>query len=287
MFAVNRNHNWLARVLLLVLLLSAFPTGAKAISFNEIIATAKDLFPILNILPQFAPIRDDGDTYAQTASFGGGEEPMVIYFKEIDGAGVGNTSCPAGWSEALYGYGPHYLGLVNYDWKYETTGGGGFNGGGGQPTPPTIPIGPPAIPGGGHAPPGGPGGAGGGGGGGGGGGPGGPGGGGAPNGPSGPTTPPGGGGEPPPPPGGGSGSQTYDLFQWISTAYAQEATNYYIKDVAIGSDSVCSQSKYAVAPFETIYKNALYGKTVRLYSEACFVNASSSEECNRCRVCYK
>lgn len=82
---------------------------------------------------------------AQVAGNGGTENLSVLYYRTANGQPVNVSNpptCPSGWTQALDGYGPHYIALINYDWLSGGTGGTG--GGWGRPDdPPTIIIPPP------------------------------------------------------------------------------------------------------------------------------------------------
>lgn len=213
---------------------------------------------------------------AQIGGFGGAGGPLAMFFSEINGVEAPNASCPSGWTEALHGYGPHYLGLLSY---YPIAANGNPMGfGPSQPPFPPPPLPPPT----------------------GGGGP-------SPGNPVtiGPITP--GPGEPineynggpvitphgddplPPLP---PGSNPRGVFLWpriVPIALAQTIPpTYVLDDTAIGSDSTCSISSSAVAPFAVIYNGQVWPPVLRLYSDACFTDTTTSvTTCNRCRVCYK
>ncbi len=203
--------------------------------------------------------------HAQTAGFGGGSGMLVTHYREVTppgGSGAGGTAaaCPSGWTTALHGYGPHYIGITTYGllvsgveqgwtdpWWYPGDPGGSYSGPGGEVPPdsgdPADPP-PPPEPGTPH----------------GGGGNNGGGGvdGGEPADPPPPPEPPGpetpGGGYPEPPtgaPGGGNEtflpttkknfavSQKKNTWRLIKVALAQTlptGQEYFTKDVAIGSD---------------------------------------------------
>lgn len=215
---------------------------------------------------------------AQVAGFGGGSGSMTLYYQEttISGVSTGGMSCPAGWNQALSGYGPHYLGLLSY---YPLAGNGNPMGfGPSQPPFPPPPLPPFRPPGGGPTP-------------------------GNPvivgpltGGPDKPTneynggpvlTPHGDDPLPPLPP----GSNPRGVFLWpriIPIALAQTPPAYVLDDTAIGSDSTCSVSSHAVVPFAVIYNGQISPSTFQLYSEACYTDTTTNvTTCNRCRVCYK
>jgi hypothetical protein len=77
----------------------------------------------------------------------------------------------------------------------------------------------------------------------------------------------------------------------VKVAHAQTlptGQEYFVKDLAIGSDSVCSDSENVIVPFEKIYTNMTTPKTWSAESSACFTNATTGiKVCNRCRVCVK
>ncbi len=82
------------------------------------------------------------------AGGGSGAGSVVLYYKTLNGTAVGGIpQCPTGWTfKHDDWYGPHYLGMLAYDWSYNGTA-GGFGGGGGAygnpnqagppPNPPT------------------------------------------------------------------------------------------------------------------------------------------------------
>jgi hypothetical protein len=72
---------------------------------------------------------------AQVAGNGGGQDSAVLYYRTHDGTAVGGApSCSqlgTGWEQfGPIGYGPHYLGIVGYDWT--NFGSGGVGGGWGD-----------------------------------------------------------------------------------------------------------------------------------------------------------
>lgn len=216
---------------------------------------------------------------------------LVLYFQNINGIDVGTqTSCPSGWTEAIDGYGPHYIGVLAYDFYTDGSGGtgGGFIVPGGPPPPPPTgtPTGtPPATPGGDN-----------------------------PDDP--PTTPSGGGGgggeeepeipsAPPITPGPDPNDtpekalERYNKEQaakgggvsfWqslVSEVYAAGYTNYFLTDVAFGSDDVCSLTSLHVVPVFQISQNFLE-ETTHMYSDACSIDPNTGiVTCNRCKVCRK
>lgn len=232
------------------------------------------------------------DIKAEVTGNGEGINSMVLYFKTVNGVALGDSTCPAGWTSAMKGFGPHYVGVIGYDWQDEN----GDDWWGYIPWRPATtttsttrePSDPPPPPE-----------------------------------PGGPTT---GGGSPPPEDGGGEdkpekpqpdnitpGPGPYDkdnsppvpgpgkgpddlpsllkgnkAFALIPRARAQAVGNYFITAVGIGSDSVCSDSNNHVVPVQTIYNNGLQPVRDRMYSMACYTDPQSGiTECNRCRICVK
>ncbi len=290
------------------------------ISITQLIKTIQNsISKLQQPFGEFNSQTSNPQIYAQTAGFGGAGS-LVRYFQEIDGTPttlLENVTCPSGWTEALNGYGPHYIGVL----AYNTIQDGivyGFNGfddffypPGGPPThepsdpPPPPEPGGPQVPGG--EPPGGP------------------------STPSGdPPIPPTEPGEPyyppeggpyappdygPPEPGGvpsegppNEGNlpappsnpgaymvpRNYKKITKIQNlifpvAHAQINTpGYTIDAVAIGSDSVCSQSWKSVVSSSEMYNNGLDSNIFRLYSHACYTSSvTGATTCNRCRVCVK
>jgi len=69
---------------------------------------------------------------AQSAAGGGS---VALYYKTDSQNPQPDPQCPADWSEVYRGYGPHYIGVIAYDWLLNGTGGsgGGFDNFGTQP----------------------------------------------------------------------------------------------------------------------------------------------------------
>jgi ribosomal protein L31 len=94
---------------------------------------------LLISLPYVRPVSDTTVVpfiNAQVAGNGGAENTAVLYYKttQVGSGPITGTSpnCPYGWNQAYTssdGYGPHYIALIGYDWKYTTepTGGGWSN----------------------------------------------------------------------------------------------------------------------------------------------------------------
>jgi len=73
-------------------------------------------------------------------------------------------------------------------------------------------------------------------------------------------------------------------FEEIKKADAQ--SSYILKDIAIGSDSVCSIDESVGVPAVQVYLNATTsGGDNLLYSTACATDDLGDEYCNRCLVC--
>jgi hypothetical protein len=319
-----------ARILLLVAIssLSAMPVSAHAFDFSTLmgqIEAFRDTFfvaPFLGsstqeaqpyrVFYQPAPARPRW-VHAQTAGFGGGSGMLVTHYREVtppggSGAGGAAAACPSGWTTAVHGYGPHYIGITTYGllvggveqgwtdpWWYPGDPGGSYRGPGGEVPEdtddeppedeprPGEPRDPPPGGGGGEEPEDPP----------------------PPPEGGGPITP-GGGYDPPPPteeaPNGGESASLRsrkkivdnadkNVWRLVRVAHAQSlpaGQEYFVKDMAIGSDSVCSDSENAIVPFEKIYNNMTTPKTWSAESSACFTDASTGiKVCNRCYVCVK
>lgn len=200
-----------------------------------------------------------------TGGGNGGSSNLVLYYYYNSSQIGAPPSCPANWTQVMAGYGPHYILAMGTDWLNSGTGGdgGGF---GGQPSgqvPPDTrePWGY------------------------------------APGSNRGNTAsvldqissekevtdssqlafvirhpPP----PPPPPPdglGGGADGPANDSYQ----------NNF----IAIGSDSICSQSQQSVVPAMQLWKNASSGDGFA-YADACYTSSTSMiQECNLCIVCKK
>lgn len=74
--------------------------------------------------------------YVDARAGGGGS--IVIYYRTVSSAPAPTSSCPSGWAAVPGfnpGYGPHYLGLLVYDWVQQgVAGSGGFAPGYTSPT---------------------------------------------------------------------------------------------------------------------------------------------------------
>lgn len=237
------------------------------------------------------------DTYRQVTALPDDEGVIMEIFYHTNSAGIPDpgqlSTCPSGWSTYEWspgvneGYGPHYIGILVYDWYIDgwILGGGGYRGPGSEDPPGARPPGdpPPGDP---VSTP-------------------------EPGGADGPENPIPRGGEITPPP-FTAGGEIYqglldttpllnpqyassekmgskNILSWLSlvkTAQAEETINSqqttHIRSVAIGSDSVCSQSRDHIVPFYRTYNNVNTPGYFSLNSEACDVNG-----CNRCKVCYK
>lgn len=231
------------------------------------------------------------------STFKGNGNGLTIYFKSSDGTDYGTqTSCPAGWTEVLDGYGPHYVGLLAYDWFDDGTGGtgGGFLPGGG--VPPGGPGLPPNSPIPGDPPP-----------------------------PDDPDPPNPGDGDVPPPDSreptdpdppedpepaitpGPDADETVDELndrlnkegqeqtgttgslwgQLINTSYAVNVS-YYLTDIGFGSDDLCTLSSLVVVPMMQISQNQTATRESHRYSDACSVHPTTGTiTCNRCKICRK
>jgi len=83
--------------------------------------------------------RDYLQDYVSAQGGGGGGGSVVLYYKTVDGIVAGGApTCPTDWTEEYSGYGPHYLGLLAYDWFNGGSGGtgGGFSDEGNPDAPP-------------------------------------------------------------------------------------------------------------------------------------------------------
>lgn len=76
--------------------------------------------------------------YVDAALGGGGGDSLILYYRTDSGNPTPAPSCPTDYSELFTGYGPHYLGVLNYDWYSSGSGGsgGGFPAGGTSSPPP-------------------------------------------------------------------------------------------------------------------------------------------------------
>lgn len=75
--------------------------------------------------------------YLLASGAGGGS--LVLFYKTLSNLPPSPPSCPNGYTPLSWtGYGPHYLGILGYDWYMNGSGGsgGGFGG-----TPPPVPDG--------------------------------------------------------------------------------------------------------------------------------------------------
>lgn len=284
---------------------------SKAIIFKNIVAIGA----MALLFVSYTPNRDAyierfdsrGPIYAQGQSTQGGSNSLIMFTKEVGGVPEDPIACPTGWTEVVYGYGPHYIALFNYDWLnlggWDSFGfwwvpppptGGGVPTGGGAPPPdsrdPTDPPPPPEpepvpTPGGGPPIPG------------------------EEDQEGNPLDPEdrvsnGGDGGPPwsngadgrggdqqgsPPEGSLIQRKSFVLGDFFSglikTAQAQVAYTYILKDVAIGSDSICSFNSLAVIDEQNLYRNNAYGTVVP--KTVTFADACTATECNRCRICVK
>jgi hypothetical protein len=268
----------------------------------------------------YVPPKSDSVVYAQTAGFGGGSGMLVTHYKEVTppgGTAVGGNAalCPSGWTTVLEGYGPHYIGVITYGlltngteqgwydwWWYPGDPGGSYKGPNSEdppesrppedPPPPAEPPPPdpfpppdPPIPQRTYEdpppPPEAPG----------------------PITPSGPDAPSKPGNDP-----AGAKPVTFWASQFFVDAETGRVKNkitsslinearaqvllpgqeYFTKDIAIGSDSVCSDSENVIVPFSKMYTNILTPVTWSAESSACFTDSTSGiKTCNRCRVCIK
>lgn len=73
-------------------------------------------------------------------------------------------------------------------------------------------------------------------------------------------------------------------FPNTTNAPPSGGANYVLRSVAIGSDSVCSQSPTSTVPFVDIYNNVINANYTKLESYACATSGGVTE-CNRCIVC--
>jgi hypothetical protein len=89
-------------------------------------------------------------------------------------------------------------------------------------------------------------------------------------------------------PGGGGGFTSGIPSPYEPGGLQGVGSSYVLRSVAIGSDSVCSESQTSVVPFSDIYNNVLSSSYGSLRSNACFTDTSTGvTECNRCLVCQK
>jgi len=245
--------------------------------------------PQERILPQ----QEDWENAVSAQSIAGNGDALTIYFRSVDGVDQGAVqSCPSGWTEVVDGYGPHYIATILYEWFQNGTGGtggghapgDGDGDGDGDGGPDTTPGGEPGP--GGPTTPGGGGGDGDG------------------DGDGGPDLPdditPGGGPDPlnpePPVPGPGwepgapwpgDPAAFWEKLLGINKAYAQLPNSLYVRDVDIGSDSVCANTNQLVVPMQGVYQSNIWPVTA-LYSDACQVDpVTATVTCNRCKVCVK
>lgn len=83
---------------------------------------------------------DDAVNKDYVLAEGGGGGSLVLFYKSIAGVGVPSTpTCPTDWNLKYTGYGPHFIGLFNYDWQYSqgnATYDGGWGGSGAPGSPP-------------------------------------------------------------------------------------------------------------------------------------------------------
>jgi hypothetical protein len=105
--------------------------GGLSVSGNQIFDVATPIGPADGVNKAYVD--------AQSGSGGGGGS-LILYYREVTN-GSGTTAppaCPAGWTEqyASPGYGPHYLGILNYGWLTSSGGDGGFGGTGAPSSPP-------------------------------------------------------------------------------------------------------------------------------------------------------
>jgi hypothetical protein len=82
--------------------------------------------------------------YLQTqisAAGAGSGGSVVLFYKTVNGVSTSTVNCPTNWTEEYRGYGPHFMGILNYDWQYTSNGAtyeGGFGGTGMAGNPPPI-----------------------------------------------------------------------------------------------------------------------------------------------------
>ena len=233
-------------------------------------------------------LRSSGASVVLAQSVVGQGDALTLFFKDSNGVDQGSQiTCPTGWRVALDGYGPHYIGVLAYDWLQGGSGGtgGGFlqppsgpppptgpppttGGGIPEPLPRPVPSGPPEEP----PPP--------------------------------PPSPPKNGGPPPGPAvtPGPNPNQTPDEaqkenqkkhpsgFLWpniLNTAFAQNTVTYILRAIGIGSDSVCSATNLTVVSVWQVSQNTP-SKSSDLYADACSTHPiTGAVTCNRCMVCVK
>jgi hypothetical protein len=135
-------------------------SGTAVLTVNGAVSVMNNIISDLN-----APIGDKdavnkGYVLAQTGGVTVGAGSIVLYYKTLNGTPVGPIpSCPAGWTyQHSNWYGPHYIGVISYDYFYNGSGGSGGGFGGtapyNPPTGPGVTVGgpppdPPPAPGGG------------------------------------------------------------------------------------------------------------------------------------------
>lgn len=286
---------------LLLVLLGFFSASAEAhaFGFGDFFGHTTSFFAHIKerIASELAPSAPSfyQDIKAEVTGNGEGINSMVLYFKTVNGVALGDSTCPAGWTSAMKGFGPHYVGVIGFDWQDESGDDlWGYIPGRPSTTTEREPKDPPPPPepegpttGGGSTPPED------------GGGEGGDGGEDKPEKPQPDNITPGPGpydkDDSPPVPGPGKGPDDLPFllkdnkaFALIPRARAQAVGNYFITAVGIGSDSVCSDSNNHVVPVQTIYNNGLQPVRDRMYSMACYTDPQSGiTECNRCRICVK
>lgn len=116
-------------------------SGTAMLTINGSISSSKVTDLIAPINGQDAANKAYVD--AQVGGGGGtGGGSLILYYREVTNAG-GTTApptCPTGWTQqyAGPGYGPRYIGVLNYGWLTSSGGQGGFGG----TAPPSSP--PPA-----------------------------------------------------------------------------------------------------------------------------------------------
>jgi hypothetical protein len=125
------------------------PSGTVAFTINGALSVLNNVISDVN-----APIGDKdavnkGFLLAQTGGVTTGAGSVVLYYKttQIGSGPVTGTapSCPTGWTYQQSGYGPHYIGVISYD--YLNGGTGGTGGGFGSAAPDTTATPPPPPPG--------------------------------------------------------------------------------------------------------------------------------------------